>query len=67
MAKKSGYKPRKQHEEVLNLEDLQSMRKSAKGFHQRKEIQTKIDLHFMPPKPKRKKKEKKKRFYKERN
>jgi len=58
---------RKPQEEVLTLEDLQAMRYQTPNPFQRKGIQTQIDLHFMPPKPKRKKKEKREKRYRERN
>jgi hypothetical protein len=61
---KKRYK--KQQDEVLTLEDLQALRDTAKGFELKKAI-TQIDLHFMPPKPKRQKKEKKKRIFRDRN
>ncbi len=56
---KRKYKPK---DVVLTLEDLQGQRDAAGGPISKKKVQTEIDLHFLPPKPKRKKKEKKKRF-----
>ena len=65
MVKKKKF--RKKEEVVLTLEDLQATRDRAKGYHQKRDAQTQIDLHFMPPKPKRKKKEKREKRYRERN
>lgn len=65
MVKRKNF--RKPQEEVLTLDDLQAMRDGTKDSFSRKNFQTKIDLHFMPPKPKRKKKEKKEKRYRERN
>ena len=65
MVKKKKF--RKQEEVALTLEDLQAMRDRTKDHFSWKKIQTQIDLHFMPPKPKRKKKEKREKRYRERN
>ena len=58
---------RKQQDEVLTLEDLQAMRDGSKSDFSRKKVQTQIDLHFLPPKPRKKKKQKKEKRYRERN
>jgi len=46
-------------EEMDKLVHLQKIRESAKGS-QKLEAQAKVDLHFLPPKPRKKKKDKKK-------
>ena len=58
---------RKDREETLGLEDLQAMRDGSKNIFSRKKIQTAIDLHFLPPKPRKQKKQKKEKRYRERN
>ena len=61
-----AYRKQARKEEVLTLEDLQALRDYAKGNTALREANEKIDLHFMPPKPRRKKKQKKERRYRER-
>jgi hypothetical protein len=61
-----AYKKQVRKEEVLTLEDLQALRDRAKEPASLRDANEQINLHFMPPKPRRKKKQKKERRYRER-
>lgn len=61
-----AYRKQVKKEKSLTLEDLQAIRDQARGSIALRDADEQINLHFLPPKPRRKKKQKKERRYRER-
>ena len=61
-----AYRKQVKKERILTLEDLQVIRDQAKEPASLRDANEQINLHFLPPKPRKKKKQKRERRYRER-